>query len=142
MAVSKIVTIREFNQMKDHKAYTENRSQQQSMKLQLLKGVEAAYGERYWRLSEGTRKVIDTLCGFAAKRGFVFLKDESLADRYGISDKTVRNVLKILREAGVIFTVYRRSSKINARTAPVHLFTAHPYYKYWENLLDLDDSSK
>ncbi|WP_156154090.1 transcriptional regulator [Domibacillus tundrae] len=139
MTVSRIVTIDEFNQMRNYKVYAENHNQQQSLKLQLLKEVEAAYGERYWRLKEGTRKAIDMLCWFASERGFVFAKDEYLSDRYEVSAKTVRNVLKVLREAGVISTVYRRSSTQNCRTAPVHLFTAHPYYKYWENMLDLHD---
>ncbi|WP_052728594.1 hypothetical protein [Domibacillus tundrae] len=139
MTVSRIVTTDEFKKMISYKVYAENHEQQQSLKLQLLKEVEAAYGERYWRLKEGTRKAIDMLCWFASERGFVFAKDEYLSDRYEVSTKTVRNVLKILREAGVISTVYRRSSTQNCRTAPVHLFTAHPYYKYWENMLDLRD---
>lgn len=139
MAVSRIVTIDEFNQMRNHKVYTENHDQQQSLKLQLLEKVKAAYGERYWPLKEGTRKAIDMLCWFASERGFVFAKDKYLSDRYGVSDRTIRNVLKELREAGVIFTVYRRPSNQNHRTAPVHLFTAHPYFEYWKNLLDLGD---
>ncbi|WP_050182144.1 helix-turn-helix domain-containing protein [Domibacillus robiginosus] len=139
MTVSRIVTPDEFKQMMSYKVYAENHNQQQSMKLQLLKGVEEAYGERYWRLKEGTRKAIDMLCWFASERGFVFAKDKYLSDRYEVSAKTVRNVLKELREAGIIFTVYRRSSTQNCRTAPVHLFTAHPYFKYWQNMLDLHD---
>ncbi|WP_050182480.1 hypothetical protein [Domibacillus robiginosus] len=76
------------------------------MKLQLLKGVEEAYSERYWRLKEGARKAIDMLCWFASERGFVFAKDEYLPNRYEVSAKTVRNVLKVLhKEAGVIFTI-------------------------------------
>lgn len=130
MTVSRIVTTDEFKQMMSYKVYAENYNQQQSLKLQLLKEAEAAYGERYWRLKEGTRKVIDMLCLFGSERGFVFAKDKYLSDRYGVSAKTIRNVTKILREAGVILTVYRQSSTQNCRTAPVHLFTEHPYYKY------------
>jgi DNA-binding Lrp family transcriptional regulator len=139
MTVSRMVTTDEFKKMISYNVYAENQKQQQSMKLKLLKSVEEAYGERYWRLKEGTRKAIDMLCWFASERGFVFAKDEYLADRYDISAKTIRNVMKILREAGVILTVYRRSSTQNCRTAPVHLFAAHPYYRHWENLLDLRD---
>ena len=139
MTVSRIVTTDEFNQMRSYKVYAENHEQQQSLKRQLLKKVEAAYGERYWSLKEGTRKAIDMLCWFASERGFVFAKDKYLADRYSVSARTIRNVLKILREAGVISTVYRRPSDQNYRTGPIHLFTAHPYYKYWKNMLDLRD---
>lgn len=139
MTVSRIVTTDEFKKMRSYKVYAENHKEQQSLKRQLLKEVEEAYGERYWRLKEGTRKAIDMLCWFASERGFVFAKDEYLADRYDLSDKTIRNVLKVLRETGVIFTVYRRPSNQNYRTAPVHLFTAHPYYKDWENRLNLHD---
>ncbi|MCP3764897.1 helix-turn-helix domain-containing protein [Domibacillus sp. A3M-37] len=139
MTVSRIVTTDEFKQMMSYKVCAENHNQQQSLKLQLLKEVEAVYGERYWSLKEGTRKAIDMLCWFASERGFVFAKDEYLANRYGVSAKTIRNVLKKLREEGVIFTVYRRPSNQNCRTAPVHLFKTHPYFKYWENMLDLRD---
>ncbi|WP_159434235.1 hypothetical protein [Domibacillus mangrovi] len=52
-------------------------------------------------------------------------------------DKTIRNVTKKLREAGVLYTVYRRSSTQNGRSTPVQLFVDHPYYFYWEELLDL-----
>lgn len=139
MTVSRIVTNEEFNQMKSYKVYAENKKQKQAMKHQLLEGVKEAYGERYWRLKEGTRQVIDMICWLASENGFVFAKDKYLSDRYNMSARTVRKVFKELREAGVTFTVYRRSSTQNCRTAPVHLFTAHPYYKHWDNKLNLGE---
>jgi hypothetical protein len=132
-----MVSTQEFKQMMSYKVYATNHQQQQSMKLKLLKVIEAAYGERYWRLKEGTRKAIDMMCWFASERGFFFAKDNYFADRYEVSDKTIRNVAKTLRDHGVLVTVYRRSSTQNGRSAPVHLFVDHPYFAYWEDLLDL-----
>ncbi len=137
MTVSKLVSTEEFKKMISYKVYAENHEQQQSMKLNLLKAVEKAYGERYWRLKKGTRDAIDMMCWFASERGFVFAKDDYFAVRYDVSDKTIRNVAKKLREAGVLFTVYRRSSTQNGRSAPVHLFVDHPYFSHWEEQLEL-----
>ncbi|OKL35282.1 hypothetical protein [Domibacillus mangrovi] len=137
MTISKLVSNKEFKQMMSRKVYAENHEQQQSMKSTLLKAVEKAYGERYWRLKEGTRQAIDMMCWFASERGFYFAKDHYFADRFDVSDKTIRNVTKMLREAGVMFTIYRRSSTQNGRSAPVHLFVDHPYFSHWEEQLEL-----
>ncbi|MGG3448311.1 hypothetical protein [Domibacillus aminovorans] len=139
MAVSKLISTEEFKKMMSYEVYAENHKQQQSIKLLLLKSVEEAYGEGYHRLKEGTRNAIDMMCWFSSEQGFFFAKDNYFADRYDVSDKTIRNVAKKLREAGILFTVYRRSSTQNGRSAPIHLFTDHPYFSYWAELLNLDD---
>jgi hypothetical protein len=111
MTVSKIVSNPTFQQMMNYEPCTENEQQQKMMKRQLIKSVIDAYGDTYYRLKEGTRQAIDMMCWLSAERGFVFAGDDYLGDRYDISDRTVRNVAKILRKAGVILTVYRSSTK-------------------------------
>lgn len=137
MTVSRIITIEEFNQMMSYNVYAKNQEQQQSMKRQLMAEAKAAYGERYDRLDERTKGAIDMLCWFATERGFVFAKDQYLAERYQVSSKTIRNILQTLRAKGVIFTVYRHKNGQNGRTSPVQLFKGHPYYAYWEKQLNL-----
>jgi hypothetical protein len=134
-----MISSEEFKQMMSYKPYANNQKEQQSMKLKLLKVVEDVYGDAYYRLKKETRSGIDMACWFAAERGFFFAKDKYFADRYGVTDRTMRNVMKKLRDHGVIFTVYRRSTKQNGRSAPVHLFVDHPYFSYWEELLNLSD---
>jgi hypothetical protein len=138
MPVSKIVSNQEFEQMKSYKRYAENQSQQQKEKKRLLKLIQESFGDKYYRLKEGTKQAIDMMCWFSAKRGFVFAGDDYLGDRYDISDRTVRNVAKELRKMGRIVTVYRKSTKHNGRGGPIHLFVDHPYFKYWTSFLDLD----
>ncbi|KZO00479.1 hypothetical protein [Pseudobacillus badius] len=139
MTVSRMLSNQEFKQMQSYKPYAKNQKEQQSMKLKLLEVVEDAYGDAYYRLKKETRSGIDMACWLAAERGFFFASDDYLADRYGITDRTMRNVMKKLRDHGVIFTVYRRSTKQNGRSAPVHLFVDHPYFSYWEELLNLSN---
>jgi hypothetical protein len=138
MAVSKIVSNQQFSQMISYKRYAENQSQQQKEKKRLMKLVQESYGDKYYRLKEGTKQAIDMMCWFSAKRGFVFAGDDYLGDRHDISDRTVRNVAKELRKMGRIVTVYRKSTKHNGRGCPIHLFIDHPYFTYWTSFLDLN----
>jgi hypothetical protein len=137
MTVSKIVSIQEFKQMKSYKSYAKNQSQQQTEKKRLLKLVQESYGDKYYRLKKGTKEAIDMMCWFAVERGFVYAGDVYLADRYDVSDRTIRNVAKELRKMGRIVTVYRRSTKHNGRGCPIHLFVDHPYFEYWTSFFDL-----
>jgi hypothetical protein len=137
MTVSKIVSNHEFSQMISYKRYAENQSQQQKEKKRLLELIQESFGDKYYRLKEGTKQAIDMMCWFAAERGFVFAGDDYLADRHDISDRTVRNVAKELRTMGRIVTVYRKSTKHNGRGCPIHLFVDHPYFEYWTSFLDV-----
>jgi hypothetical protein len=138
MTTSTIVSSATFQQMTTYQPYVENQKEKKAMKRQLIKSVIDAYGDTYYRLKDGTRKAIDMMCWLSAERGFVFAGADYLGDRYDITNRTVRNVAKALRNAGVIHTVYRSSTKHNGRGCPIHLFVAHPYFNYWTSLLDID----
>jgi hypothetical protein len=138
MAVSKIVSNQEFKQMVSYKSYTDNEQQKQSVKKMLLARVREAYGDKYYRLKQGTKDAIDMMCWFASERGFVFAGDDYLGDRHDVSDRTIRNVAKTLRNKGLIMTVYRSSTKHNGRGCPIHLFVDHPYFDYWTSLLQVE----
>jgi hypothetical protein len=139
MAINRLVSTQEFNQMQSYKVYANNRQEQQVVKLKLLEVVKKAYGDSYYRLKQGTKDAIEMMCWLAADRGFFFIEDKTLADRYGVSDKTIRNIEKTLRKNNVIMTVYRRSTKQNGLGNQVHLFVDHPYFDYWVNFLQLDE---
>lgn len=139
MTASTVISVSEFKEMNNYIPFTKTQQEQQAMKAELLKTVEAIYGDRYYRLKEGTRKAIDMMCWFAAEKGFFFASDDYLAARYGVTDKTVRNISKKLRDHGVIQTIYRRSSTQNGLSAPIHLFKAHPYFDHWKQVLQLSD---
>lgn len=139
MIVSKLISTKEFNTMQTYKPYTESKTQKQIIKKKLLAFVVSAYGDAYYRLKEGTKKAIDMMCWFATERGFVYAGDSYLAERYHISDRTIRNVAKVFREKGLILTVYRSSTKHNGRGCPIHIFVNHPHFNHWVDFLQIDN---
>ena len=139
MCVNRMVSNPEFNQMMSYAEYAKNRREQQDMKGILLAIVKEAYGDSYDRKKQETKNAIDMMCWLAADRGFFFIEDKTLADQYGVTDRTIRGIEKTLREKNVIVTVYRRSSKQNGLGNQVHLFVDHPYFEHWVELLQLDE---
>ena len=138
MGNSRIITQNEFNQMQSYKPLAQNRKEQYNIKKKLLDKIIKAYGEKYYRLANGTKETIDMMAWLASERGFVFAGDEYLAKRHNISDRTVRNVARTLRELGIIVSVYRASTKHNGRGKPIHIFVDHEYFTYWVSFLQLD----
>ncbi|MEB2268481.1 helix-turn-helix domain-containing protein [Priestia megaterium] len=124
--------------MKNYQSFIENRSQHQSMKRKLLKEIIKLYGEKFYRLHEGTRKALDRLCWFAAEKGFCFPGSTYLGKTYEKSKGTIDRHLKELRKQGQIVTVYRRCPRNNGKGNPVHLFVNHPYFNHWVKYLQLD----
>ncbi|MFP8644883.1 transcriptional regulator [Priestia aryabhattai] len=138
MSTTRMLTTEEFDCMKNYQSFIENRSQHQSMKRKLLKEIINHYGEKFYRLHEGTRKALDRLCWFAAEKGFCFPGSMYLGKTYDKSKGTIDRHLKELRKQGQIVTVYRRCPRNNGKGNPVHLFVNHPYFDYWVNYLQLD----
>lgn len=138
MPITRMLTAEEFDYMKNYQSYIEGRSQHQSMKRKLLKEIINLYGEKFYRLHEGTRKALDRLCWFAAEKGFCFPGSKYLGKTYEKSKGTIDRHLKELRKQGQIVTVYRRCPRNNGKGNPVHLFVNHPYFNHWVKYLQLD----
>ncbi|MFE3982716.1 MULTISPECIES: transcriptional regulator [unclassified Priestia] len=138
MSTTRMITTEEFDYMKNYQSFTENRSQHQSMKRKLLKEIINLYGEKFYRLHEGTRKALDRLCWFAAEKGFCFPGSTYLGQTYEKSKGTIDRHLRELRKQGQIVTVYRRCPHNNGKGNPVHLFVNHPYFDHWVNYLQLN----
>jgi hypothetical protein len=138
MKISKIVSNPEFQHMDNSKPYTENEAQKKTVKNMLLARVKDAYGDTYYNLKQGTRSAIDMMCWFSAERGYVYAGDDYLGERYDIADRTVRRVAKMLRDVGLIVTVYRKAKNNNGRGCPMHLFVDHPYFAKWISFLQID----
>lgn len=141
MSTTRMLTTEEFDYMKYYKSFIENRSQHQSMKRKLLKEIINLYGEKFYRLHEGTRKALDRLCWFAAEKGFCFPGSTYLGKTYEKSKGTIDRHLKELRKQGQIVTVYRRCPRNNGKGNPVHLFVNHPYFNHWVKYLQIDLAS-
>lgn len=130
----------EFEHMTSYPVLTEDQKQLNKIKKDLLKSAKKAYGEdTYVRLKEGTRNAIERICRVASERGFFYIKRNDFAERNHISEKTLRNILSTMRNAGLIVTIYQRSRNQNGLSKPVHLFVDHPYFPYWIDKLNLRD---
>ncbi len=139
MSEHKILSHSEFQKLQHYKPYAVNHSEQQKTKLILFNPIKAAYGDKFYRLKKGTQQSIEMLCWFSAEKGFCFASDDYFAKRFNVTGKTIRNIFKQLRDYGLVYTVYRRSSTQNGLGTPVHLFVKHPYFKQWTELLQLAD---
>lgn len=127
-----------FNQMVSYKPYTENQSQSKKMKFTLLDDIKSFFSDKWYRLKNGTRSALDMMAFLSTERGFVYASQSYLSDRYEVSDRTIRRIVRDLEKAGLIYIVYRRHSKGNSKGKPIYLFTKHPYFTYWTKLLGLN----
>lgn len=133
-----MLSSQEFKDMTSYQPYADNQKKKKTIKRKLIAKIIEVYGETYYRLKEGTRQAIDMMCWLSAERGFVFAGDDYLGNRHDITDRTIRNVAKKLRQEGLIITLYRKSTKHNGKGAPVHLFVDHPYFNHWVDYLNID----
>ncbi|MFF0566013.1 HTH domain-containing protein [Bacillus velezensis] len=134
-----LVDSKVFNQMISYKPYTENQLQSKKMKFTLLDSIKDYFSDKWYRFKNGTRSVLDMMAFLSTERGFVYASQLYLGERYEVSDRTIRRVISDLEKAGLIYIVYRRHSKGNSKGKPIYLFTQHPYFKYWVNLLNIND---
>lgn len=139
MAECTFIESNQLNTIKSKKALVYNAEGQNTIKMNLLNGVKAVFGDKWNRIKDGTRKAIDRMAWFSSERGIVFAGQEYLAGEYGISDRTIRRAVGDLVEAGVLVVVYRRANTTNAKGTPMYLFTEHPYYEEWKELLNIED---
>lgn len=139
MSKNRKLSTDEFKFLYGYQVYATNNDQQQVQKLKLLDKAIKAYGDTYYNLKPATRKAIEMMCFFAAEKGYCFAKEAYFADRFGMSPRTVRNVFKTLRDSGVVYTIYRRSTQQNGLGSAIHLFVDHPYFKVWKDAFDLPE---
>lgn len=139
VSVSRILTHAEFSKMTAYRVMASNKAEKKKVKVQLLAHIQEFYGEKWNRLKEETRSAVDMLAWFATERGFSFPSSAYLSSRYKLSERTIRRIVGDLRASGDVQVVYRRNPKGNGWKNPVILFTNHPYFSYWKNLLNLPD---
>lgn len=138
MSRYKKLSLSEFERMVHYPAYTHDPKQLNQLKKEFLHASIKAFGEdKFGRLKEGTRKMIERVCMTSADRGFFYMKRKDFLSRNHISDKTFRNTMGVLRESGVIVTIYQGAAAHNGRGEPIHLFVDHPYYPHWRDSLEL-----
>jgi hypothetical protein len=121
-----------FRQMQSHEALHDK-----SIKDKFLNSIISFYQDKYYRLKQATRQALDSLCFLAADKGYCYASQTYLAEN-GISERTIRRIMKDLANAGIIYVSYRRKSHFNCCGKPVYLFVHHPYFKQWKLLLNIN----
>jgi hypothetical protein len=129
----------QLQQMISYKPLVHNQEGQQKVKLQLLEEVKAFFADKFYRLKAGTRKAIDFIAWLSSERGFIFASQLYIGEKYGVSDRTIRGIMKQLEGAGLIVKAYRRAKNTNAKGKPVYFFTKHKYFAYWKELLGFNN---
>ncbi|MBU8908201.1 helix-turn-helix domain-containing protein [Desertibacillus haloalkaliphilus] len=129
----------QLNEMNSCENLANNDKEKQAVKLVLLQSVKEVYGDMWNRLQTGTKKAIDFMCWFSSEKGYVFASQEYIANRYGISDRTIRRVIEKLHKNGVIEIAYRRNPNGNSKGKPMYFFTTHEYYMSDWHKLFTDD---
>jgi hypothetical protein len=125
----------QLQQIISYKPLVHNQEGQQKVKLQLLEDVKAFFADKFYRLKAATRKAIDFIAWLSSERGFIFASQLYIGEKYGVSDRTIRGIMKQLEGAGLIVKAYRRAKNTNAKGKPVYFFTKHKYFTYWKELL-------
>lgn len=136
--MSILIDAAQLKEMLQQDPYVKNLSESKNMKFSLLSDIKSFFSDKWDRLKNGTRSVLDMMAFLSTEKGFVYASQLYLADRYDVSDRTIRRVVKDLEQAGLIYTVYRRHGNGNSKGKPVYLFTKHPYFKRWATLLNID----
>ena len=110
------------------------------VKMSLIDSVAKALGldEYYYRMTDKSRKVIEIMTFMSREKGFVYIKQDTVAEKAGVTARTVRNIMRKLIEAGEVAVAYRRNQRTNAKGTPVYFFTKHPYFKKWAKMLGLE----
>jgi len=137
--MSNFVESSQLTYMQSVKPLAANAAEQNELKMSLLSKVKAVFGDKYYRLKAGTRKAIDFMAWISTEKGFVFASQLYVAKKYDVSARTIRGFMSELIEAGQVAVVYRRADNTNAKGKPVYLFTEHPYYEQWKELLCIAD---
>jgi hypothetical protein len=127
----------QFKQMISYKPYAETKTEKKKVKYTLLDNIQEAIGDKWDRFKEGTRQAFDMVCFLSSELGFYYAGNEYMAERHDISERTMHYRLSELVELGQVVKVHRRSKKCNGKGKPIYLFTNHPYFTYWVDLLGI-----
>jgi hypothetical protein len=135
------IETKQFNQMISYKPYAETKSEKKKVKFALLDSIKEVIGDKWDRLKEGTRQAFDMACFLSSELGFYYAGNEYMACKHDISERTMRYRLSELVKLGQVIKVHRRAKKCNGKGKPIYLFTNHPYFTYWVELLGIDLSN-
>ena len=110
-----------------------------NLKYQVLDGFEEALGDKWYRLKDETRYVLDEVAFLGKDAGFIYARPCHFEDTCNVSERTFRNNMSELEQLGKVVKLHQRSSKCNGRGTPIYLLVDHPLFAYWIDCLGLEE---
>lgn len=132
----KVIENEYFNVLINLEKVTDYVRERRSIKHRLLEGISSALGRSY-RTAKKVAAVIDEIAYKASDRGFSFNGRETLAEKVGVSLRTVDNAIKLLKISGCVYVGYRENPNSNGAKTPVIIFKEHTNYKRIAAILKL-----
>ncbi|MDD9149316.1 hypothetical protein OYT88_12270 [Sporolactobacillus sp. CQH2019] len=105
------------------------KNEKQSYKNQLMNIIQNSYGDKWFRLKQGTRDMLSFIVFLSAEKGFVYSSANYLAAAYDITPATVRTAVRYLRKHQIIYIAHRRLGHFNLPGKAVLFFSQHPYFQ-------------
>lgn len=133
----KIIVNEYFKVLINLEKATDYVKERQHIKHSLLDSVADVLGRSY-RKAKKVAAVIDEIAYKASDRGFSFNGRETLAEKVGVSLRTVDNAIKLLKESGRVHVGYRENPNSNGAKTPVIIFKDHSNYKRIASILKIN----
>jgi len=131
-----IITSEQFTQLKEIERVTGFVYKRRKIKNELMERIANALGRKF-RKAQKTTRVIDEIVWLATDRGFSFPGRETLAEKLGVSARTVDNAIRMLKDSGEVVVCYRENPRSNGPKTPVVIFRNHPNFDRIAAVLNL-----
>jgi hypothetical protein len=128
-----------FKQMQAYKTLECNQKERQQMKYTFINRIKEKVSLR-WNRATKLLQVIDEIIYKATDRGYSFNGRNTLAKKCNASLRTVDKAIKILKESNEVVVAYRHNPSSNGYKTPIFILKRHEHFRYWKELLHLDDS--
>ncbi|WP_336883857.1 HTH domain-containing protein [Priestia koreensis] len=122
-----IVSSDQFMKLQEIERSAVNHYQRKKVRNYILDDIAAKLGRRY-ELAKKAQLVIEEIVWKASDRGYSFNGREKLAEKLGVSLRTVDNAIKLLKESGEVVVAYRENPASNSAKTPVFFFKRHANY--------------
>lgn len=133
-----IITTEQFTQLKEIERVADYIYKRRQIKNELIDRIANALGRKF-RTAQKTTLVIDEIVWLATDRGFSFPGRETLAEKLGVSLRTVDNAIRILKDSGEVIVCYRENPRSNGAKTPVFIFRNHANFERIASVLNLAD---
>ncbi|WP_428909065.1 hypothetical protein [Niallia sp. Krafla_26] len=135
----KVISSKLFSQMQSYKTFESSQKERRQMKYNFIDRIKDNVSIR-WNRAKKLLSVIDEIIYKATDRGYSFNGRETLAELCKVGLSTIDKAIRVLKESGEVIVVYRENPNSNGCKTPVIILKNHPHFKYWNELLNLEQN--